>query len=156
MFSDLDQTQISLATRVNWAFTPRLSLQLYLQPLVAAADYAEYKELLRPRTFEFGVYGRDQGTITPDPDGYLIDPDGAGPAAEFFVLQPDFNLRSLLGNAVVRWEYRPGSALFLVWQQRRQGVESFGDFDFDRDYLAIYHQPPENVYAIKATWWIGQ
>ena len=156
VFSDLRQNEIALATRVNWAFTPRLSLQLYLQPLVSAADATEFKELLAPGTFDFGVYGIDQGTITPDIDGYIVDPDGPGPAAPFPIVEPDFNLRALTGNAVVRWEFRPGSALFFVWQQRRTGFESFGDFDFGRDYPAIVRQPPENAYAIKATWWIGE
>jgi uncharacterized protein DUF5916 len=156
VFADLDQTQLVLATRVNWAFTPRLSLQLYLQPLLAAGDYAEFKEFLAPRTFDFAVYGRDVGTITPDPDGYVVDPDDAGPANAFTIFQPDFNFRSLLGNAVVRWEYRPGSALFFVWQHRRTGAESIGDFELGRDFSALVHQRPESVFAVKATWWIGE
>ena len=78
---------------------------------------------------------------------------GASPA--FVIANPDFNFRSLLGNAIVRWEYRPGSALFFVWQQSRTEVEPIGDFDFSRDASALFNRPPENVYAIKATWWIG-
>jgi hypothetical protein len=156
VFADLDQTQLTLATRVNWAFTPRLSLQLYLQPLVAAGDYAEFKEFLAPRTFEFGVYGRDVGSIVPDPDGYLVDPDAAGPAPPFLVFEPDFNFRSLLGNAIVRWEYRPGSALFFVWQQRRTGFDALGEFAAGHDLEALVHERPESVFAVKATWWIGE
>jgi hypothetical protein len=155
VFSDLIQTQLSFATRVNWTFTPRVSFQLYVQPLIAAGDFADFKEFLRPRTFDFGVYGRDVGTLTPVPGGYTIDPDGAGPAAAFSIGNPDFNFRSLLGNAIVRWEYRPGSALFFVWQQSRTGSEPIGDFDLSRDGSALIHQRPENIYAVKATWWIG-
>jgi hypothetical protein len=55
----------------------------------------------------------------------------------------------------VRWEYRPGSTLFFVWQQSRQDVEPFGDFDFSRDYREMLRHQPENVFAIKATYWIG-
>ncbi|MGH7729652.1 MAG: DUF5916 domain-containing protein [Candidatus Eiseniibacteriota bacterium] len=156
VFADFDQTQLVLATRVHWAFTPKLSLQLYLQPLLAAGDYAEFKEFLAPRTFDFGVYGRDLGTLTPDADGYVVDPDGAGPAAPFPIFEPDFNFRSLLGNAIVRWEYRPGSALFFVWQQRRSGLEPIGDFDLGRDTSALVDERPESVFAVKATWWIGE
>jgi hypothetical protein len=155
VFANLDQTQLSLSTRVNWTMTPRLSFQLYVQPLVASGDYAEFKEFLTPRTFDFGVYGRDQGTIAAVPGGYSIDPDGAGPASAFAIGNPDFNFRSLLGNAVVRWEYRPGSALFFVWQQSRTDVAPIGDFDFSRDADALFSRPPENIYAVKATWWIG-
>jgi hypothetical protein len=156
VFADLDQTQLTLATRVNWAFTPKLSLQLYLQPLLAAGEFAEFKEFLAPRTFDFGVYGRDLGTIAPDPDGVVVDPDGPGPAPSFPIFDPDFNFRSLLGNAIVRWEYRPGSALFFVWQQRRADFEEIGDFDLGRDVSAMIHQRPESIFAVKATWWIGQ
>jgi hypothetical protein len=56
---------------------------------------------------------------------------------------------------VLRWEYRPGSTLFLVWQQRRNDIVPVGDFDFERDYRALFEQAPENVFAIKATWWVG-
>jgi hypothetical protein len=56
---------------------------------------------------------------------------------------------------VLRWEYRPGSALFLVWQQSRNEVQPFGDFDFSRDFRALLDNGPENVVAIKATYWLG-
>src|SRR5260221_377741 len=79
----------------------------------------------------------------------------AGNGSTFTVDDPDFNFRSLLGNAVMRWEYRPGSTLFLVWQQRRTDVEPMGGFDFSRDYRGLLNQAPENVFAVKATYWIG-
>ena len=66
-----------------------------------------------------------------------------------------FSFRSLLGNAVLRWEYRPGSVLFLVWQQNRNGAQPFGDFDASRDVRAIFDESPENIVAIKATYWLG-
>ena len=99
------------------------------------------------------IYGRDRGTITRSPSGvYTIDP---GNGATFNLDDPDFNFRSLLGNAVLRWEYRPGSTLFVVWQQRRTDVEPLGDFDFSRDYRGLLDHAPENVFAVKATYWIG-
>ncbi len=156
VFATLEQTQVSLDTRVDWVFSPTLSLQLYLQPLIASGDYTHIKELRAPRTYEFNVYGGNAGTITEDADGNAtIDPDGAGPAAAFGVSNPDFNYRSLRGNAVLRWEYRPGSALFLVWQQGREATEPFGDFDFSRDWKGLLRIEPENVVAVKATYWLG-
>jgi hypothetical protein len=71
------------------------------------------------------------------------------------VPKPDFNYRSLIGNAVLRWEYRPGSAIFLVWQQGRNETQPFGDFDFSRDFRAIADVEPENIVALKATYWLG-
>jgi hypothetical protein len=156
VFSGLDQTTVSFSTRLNWTFAPRLSLQLYAQPLVSAGDYHDFKEFIAPRELQFAVYGRDQGTVVTDPSGNVtVDPDGAGPAPAILLGNPDFNFRSLLGNAVLRWEYRAGSTLFFVWQQSRRGLDLNGEFDFGRDYNALIHQSPENVYAIKATWWIS-
>lgn len=65
-------------------------------------------------------------------------------------------LATLRGNAVLRWEYRPGSALFMVWQQERSGFEPIGDFDFRRDVGDIFRTVPTNVFLIKATYWIGR
>ena len=157
VFADLEQTTISMDTRVEWTFTPTLSLQMYAQPFVATGRYENFKELSRPRSYEFGVYGRDQGTIEKNEETYIVDPDGStGTASAFEVSDPNFNLRSLRGNAVVRWEYRPGSALFFVWQQERSGFEPFGDFEARRDIGEIFRTVPTNVFLIKATYWLGR
>ncbi|HEX7242109.1 MAG TPA: hypothetical protein VF263_17625, partial [Longimicrobiaceae bacterium] len=63
---------------------------------------------------------------------------------------------SLRGNAVLRWEYRPGSAVFLVWQQVRSGDRPFADFDAGRDVRGLFTEPGQNVFLIKATYWIGR
>jgi hypothetical protein len=153
VFATLDQKVTSLVTRVDWTFTPRMSLQLYVQPLIVSGHYVEFKEFTTPRAFDFAIYGRDKGTVVRDPSTGLVTIDpGNGNLIQFG--DPDFNFRSLLGNAVLRWEYRPGSTLFLVWQQHRQDVESFGDFAFGRDYSGLFKQAPENVFAVKATYWI--
>jgi hypothetical protein len=121
VFASLHQTQISLDTRVEWTFSPKLSFQLYVQPLIVSGDYTRFKELRAPRQFEFDVYGKQKGTVGTDSSGaVVIDPDAGGPAPSFDFSNPDFNFRSFRGNAVLRWEYRPGSALFLVWQQGRR------------------------------------
>ena len=157
VFATLDQRELALDTRLDWTFTPTLSLQLYVQPLISTGAYGDIKEFARPGTFDFDVYGRDRGTIAFDraANSYTVDPDGDGPAAEFTVDNPDFNFRSLLGNLVFRWEYRPGSTLFLVWQQTRSGEEPFGDFRLGRDFGAIFDQPARNVLAVKMSYWLG-
>ena len=75
--------------------------------------------------------------------------------ASFTVDNKDFNTRSLRGNAVLRWEFRPGSTLFLVWQQHRSGTEDFGDFQFGRDAGTIFDAPADNVFAIKFDYWLN-
>ena len=156
LFSNLDQTVFSVDTRVSWTFTPRLSLQLYLQPFLAKGDYAEFKELHEPRSWNWDVYGKDQGTVTETDGRYEVDPDGEGPAAPFHFGNPDFNVRSLRGNAVLRWEYRPGSTVYLVWQQRRYGTAPYGETELLDDAQALWNIPPENVFALKVSYWWGR
>ncbi|MEJ2679281.1 MAG: DUF5916 domain-containing protein [Gemmatimonadota bacterium] len=157
LFANLRQTTLSLDTRVEWTFTPDLSLQAYIQPFVASGAFSTFKEFARVGTYDFAVYGRDRGTITYDGATrlYTIDPDGTGSSPSFSLPNPDFNVRSLRGNAVLRWEYRPGSAIYFVWQQQRYTRASVGDFQFDRDAKAIFRTVPTNVFLIKATYWIG-
>jgi hypothetical protein len=157
VFATLDQRELALETRLDWTFSPRMSLQLYLQPLISAGEYTSYKEFARPGTFEFDVYGRDAGTITRDDATaeFTVDPDGAGPAAAFNFPDQNFNFRSLLANVVFRWEYRPGSTIFLVWQQSRSGAAGIGDFSFRRDFDAIFSNPAVNAFAVKMTYWLG-
>jgi hypothetical protein len=158
VFATLDQKTLAMVTRVDWTFTPTLSLQLFAQPLLAAGDFKDYKEFARPREFKFRIYGTDAGTISSDPaTGRLtVDPDAAGPAPSFSFSNRDFNQRSLRGNAVLRWEYRPGSTLFFVWQQSRFGSIPSGEFDFGRDFDELWNVQPQNVFVVKGTWWIGR
>lgn len=158
VFATLLQRQLAMVTRVDWTFTPTLSLQLFAQPLIASADFQDYKEFAKPRAFDFYRYGRDIGTISRNDETrrYTVDPDGAGPAAAFSFGDRDFNQRSLRGNAVIRWEYRQGSALFFVWQQSRSGLIGNGRFDFGRDFDALWNTQPENIFVVKGTWWIGR
>ena len=102
--------------------------------------------------------GTDIGTITQNPStkAYTVDPDGSGPAAAFTFNDPNFTSRSLRGTSVLRWEYRPGSTLFFVWTQQRSGFAAFGDYDFSRDARAMLADRPDNVFLVKATYWLGR
>jgi hypothetical protein len=157
VFSSIRTKTMSLDTRVNWTFRPDLTLQLFAQPFVATGAYSSFSEFAAPRSVRKLVYGRDVGTITRDASGtYTVDPDNGGPAKPFSFGDPNFTYRSLRGTAVLRWEYRPGSTMFFVWTQQRSGVDPFGDFQFQRDYSGIFRDRPDNVFLVKATWWIGR
>jgi hypothetical protein len=161
VFADLQQTTFVLETRIEYTFTSKLSLQSYIQPFIAVGRYAQFKEFTRPSGYDFAVYGQDRGTITPGTSAsgranYTVDPDAAGSAAAFTFNNPNFNDHSLRGNAVLRWEYRPGSALFFVWQQQRAGSESDFTFDANRDVSAIFRERPTNVFMIKAAYWLSR
>jgi hypothetical protein len=158
--SSLDQRTLGFDTRLSWTFSPRMTLELYMQPFFGAAHYFDFKEYVAPRTTLLRSYGRDQGTIssTTGPDGvittYTVDPDGAGPAAAFTFDNPDVTDRSLRGNAVFRWEYRPGSVLYVAWTHSRGAGGAFGDLQLRRDTDAILASRPDNIFLIKASWWL--
>jgi hypothetical protein len=156
----LDQPVIGLDTRASFTFTPTMTLEVYVQPFFAAGRYRDFEEYAAPRSNDVVVYGRDRGTVSAErsADGtvsrYTIDPDGAGPARSFTVGNPDFSQQSLRGNAVFRWEYRPGSVLYVAWTQSRFADAAFGDLDFARDRSALFATRPDNIFLVKASWWL--
>ena len=154
VFAQLNQTTMSLNARLDWTFTPDLTLQLYARPFLTAGDYGRFRELASPGTLDFPVYGEDRGSIARLDDGsFEVDPgDGGDP---FAVRDPSFTFRSLQGNAVLRWEYRPGSTLFLVWQQQRDGFEASVDRGLGRNVDLLLDAPPSNVFLLKLSYWLG-
>jgi hypothetical protein len=155
VFSNLDQTVLSLDTRLNWTFAPGLTLQVFAQPFIGAFDYAPPAELAAPRTYDFLVYGRDVGEVQQLEGGVNVHPQGVGEGVSFFVPHGDFNIRSLRGNAVLRWEWRPGSTLYVAWQQLRDSFEQVGDFDLARDQRQLWRARPDDVLVIKLNYWLN-
>ncbi len=163
VFAPLDQTTVGVETRLNVTFSPDLTFELYAQPFVSSGDYADLMELEAPRTFDFLVYGRDLGTVAASDDGgIVVDPDGTG-SSTFMTDSLDFNFRSLLGNAVLRWEWRSGSTLFLVWQQTRSrrlldgsgSEDHIGRFELSRDVRGLFGLKPDNLFMLKVTYWLN-
>ncbi len=153
VLSDIVQKTLPIEVRVNWTFTPRLSLQAYLQPYIGTGDFYAFKELSAARTFDFDYYGDGDSTISYGAGVYTVDPDGpAGPAEPFTFADPDFSLKSLRGTAVLRWEYRPGSMLYLVWTQRRADYSDPGDFELWRDLGDLFRAPGENIFMLKVSY----
>ena len=153
VFGSLDATTVSMSTRANWTFTPNLTLQLYARPFVTRGRYTAFKELGQPGALNLAEYGVDQGTATRNDDGSTTITPGDG--GDAFTLNRDFTVRSLQGNAVLRWEYRPGSTLFLVWQQQREGFQGDGAIRFGRDVGGLLTDPVTNVFLIKLSYWLG-
>jgi hypothetical protein len=159
VFAYLDQTTLSANLRVNWTFSPTLSLEVYAQPLLSSGSYRGFKEFARPRSYDFTRYGSGGSTLTANRDAsgtvvdYTVDPDGAGAASPFSIANPDFSFVSLRGNAVLRWEYRPGSTLYLVWTQDRSDSGSDGEFEFGQSLRRLGQAKGNHVVAVKFSYW---
>ena len=152
VFADLDQTTVSASVRLNWIFTPRLSLEVYAQPLLSSGRYTGFKELARPRSYDFTAY--PDPAATADPDRIVVDPDGGGGlAAGQEIDDPNFSLASLRGNAVLRWEYSAGSTLFLVWTQNRSDSETIGSFRTGPAINRLFGATADNIFLVKVSYW---
>ena len=164
VFAEVLRRTLDLTTRLSLTLTPSLSLQLYAQPFIATGDYVRFKELAAVRTTQFVVYGESPGsTLQPvaGPGGgiayYVADPDGAaGPRRSVFVPNPDFSYRSLRANAVMRWEWQPGSTLFLVWTANCSAYLANPAFTAVDDLRRLCQGPSDNVFAVKLSYWLSR
>src|SRR4051794_2030263 len=129
VFSKIEQHTIDIATRVEWTASSRLSFQLYMQPFIATGDYHDFSELARARSGDYAAYS------------------GA-------VDNPDFDFHSVRGSSVVRWEFRPGSALYVVWNENRADTLVRGDFRLRRDLRAIANAQSRDVFLVKLSYWL--
>jgi hypothetical protein len=167
LFGDLERRELSLETRLDLIFSPTLSLQLFAQPLLSSGNYVAYKQLVAPETFDFDVFAEGTyeqagsadvcvgGRTCVDPNGRRhIDFDGDG-ISEYAFTDRDFNVQSLIGNIVLRWEYRPGSTVFLVWQRSQEDEQGVGDFEFGRDLRSLINAPAQNAFMIKVNYWFA-
>jgi len=152
VFGHLDERVVAAELRLNWTFTPRLTLQAYVQPFLAVGTFDRFKELAQPKSFNYNVYGENGSTIDYADGLYTVDPDGGGPAETFSFGNPDFNVKSLRGTVVLRWEYLPGSLLYFVWTQNRADYAHPGDFRLGRDLGDLLMAPGDNIFMIKVSY----
>ena len=127
VFGRITQRTVALTARVNYTVTPALSVQIYAQPFVSAGGYSDFRELVVGRARQFDA------RFAP----YAYDGN------------PDFNYQSFRTTNVVRWEYKPGSTLLVVWQQGREDQIDSGRFDFGRDFRGAL------VFLVKWAYWLN-
>ncbi|MFW6039760.1 MAG: DUF5916 domain-containing protein, partial [Gemmatimonadota bacterium] len=154
VFSTIEQSEISLPIRMNYAFHPELSLELWAQPFAASGRFSEFGELPEAAAFDLRTYGTGGTTIeeAADPESgarFYTVTDGAD---EFTLPDRNFNRLSFRSNLVMRWELRPGSTLFLVWQQNLSQSTTDGSYVRPGDLLDVFGAPGRNVLALKMSY----
>ncbi|MFH1195658.1 MAG: DUF5916 domain-containing protein [bacterium] len=157
IYANMIQKTISAELRINWTFTPELSLQAYLQPYFSVGTYNDFNQLLKSRTYDFMYYGKDNNSrIVYDTDNsiYTVDPDGDGSSQEFSFGNPDFNFKSFRANLVLRWEVQAGSVLYLVWTRDQIDEDYPGDLRFGRDFKNLFSRQANNVFMAKFSYWL--
>ncbi len=152
LFGSIDQKTLALTIRLNYSLSPDLSIQFYGMPFVSAGTYREFKRITDSRSRDYGsryhVFGPDEIALDAGTGNYAVDENGDG-VPDYSFGNPNFNFRQFRANLVLRWEYTPGSALYVVWSQGRTGFLSDGLFDFGRDLGGLFDLHPHNVFLVK-------
>ncbi len=137
-FAHLDQRTLSLTWRMDYTLTPDMTLQVFAQPFVSKGSYSDVRELADPRAPQYQDRYRPYGdsAVAANPGG--------------------FNYQQFRSNLVFRWEYRPGSTLFLVWQQGRQDyLPGQGTRSFGGDLNDLFGLRADNTFLVKASYWLN-
>jgi hypothetical protein len=159
LFGSIDQDTLSLELRVDYSITPNLTIQLYGQPFASSGRYSEFKRITDPLAGSYhdrwSPYSNQQVAVNPDTGAYELDEDLDGKVDATFS-RPDFDFRELNSNLVVRWEFSPGSTLFVVWSESRFDDQALpGSLGFERDIDQIFSAEPTDVFLVKIRKWFS-
>ncbi|MBA3395258.1 MAG: carbohydrate binding family 9 domain-containing protein [Deltaproteobacteria bacterium] len=150
VFARIRQRTAAMTVRMNWTFSPRLSLQAYAQPFIASGRYSDFKDVDDARAKRFDDRFDRLGTTLAD--GTYTATNNGG---TFQFGRPDFDFRQLRSTVVVRWEYRPGSSIFAIWSHGQTSTIDDGRFALGRDLRGLLEAEGEDVVMVKANYWIG-
>jgi len=151
VFAFIDRTTISTKLRANVGFSPNLTLEGYAEPFVASGTYRRFGELTAPRSSALREYGTDGTSIVRDSAGVRTVTDNG---SRFTIGNRDFHVLSFRSNLVMRWEWTPGSTLFVVWQQNRRSDLIFGDPARTSELLRTTRAAGDNFLSVKFTYWL--
>lgn len=152
LFARIDRSEVAAQIRASVAITPDLTFEGYLEPFASSGQYTDFGELAASRTFDLRRYGSDGTTIALEDGRYTVT-DGE---QEFTFSNPDFNIRSFRSNLVLRWEWRPGSTAYLVWQQDRFEARDPGRRVGPGGLFQALGATGDNVIALKISYWLAR
>ena len=158
LFAELNQKTMSFTFRLNYTFSPELSLEYYGQPFISAGKYTNFKRTTNTKAGQFNdrfrIFPNNEISYNAVDNAYSIDEDANG-VNDYSFTNPDFNFRQFRSNLVVRWEYLPGSTLFLVWSQGRTSSDTNGSFAYGQDMKDLFGVQPHNVFLVKFSYWFS-
>jgi hypothetical protein len=151
VFAFIDRSTMSMEYRLGLTLRPDVNLDVYAEPFAASGHYYDYGELLAPGSRDRLKYGTSGTALTVNPDGSQLVNTGA---SSFTLRNRDFNTLSFRSNVVLRWEWRTGSTLYVVWQQDRAGTEVLGSRVGVGDAFRSLTAPGANIFLVKTSFWI--
>jgi Domain of unknown function (DUF5916)/Carbohydrate family 9 binding domain-like len=153
----IDQDTWSFTVRVNLSISPDLTLQYYGSPFIGTGRYAALKRATNPLATaapdRYHLYGPDEISYSADRNEYEVAEADGGPRYSF--ANPDFSFRQFRSNLVARWEYKPGSALYVVWSQGRTSGEPYWEDAFHSNWQSLWNAPADNVFLVKLSYWFS-
>lgn len=157
IFAGLDHRTLAATIRVNYTLHPTVTFQFYGQPFISAGNYHSFLEVrdAKARRFSerFGRLTADQMRLTDGSRSYVLDIRSDGdPDARF--ANPNFGFGQLRSNAVLRWEYRPGSVMFFVWSHGRTAMTQRGSFSVERGMSELFDAKGTDVILVKLSYWL--
>jgi hypothetical protein len=159
VLGNIDQTTHSLTLRLNVSITPDLTIQYYGSPFVSSGRYTAFKRaadtLAAEYDHRFHLYGPDEITFDPEENAYLVQEGEGGPGSRYSFDNPNFSFRQFRSNLVVRWEYTPGSALYVVWSQGRTSDSDFYDDSLGNNFDALWRSAARSVFLVKLQHWFS-
>jgi hypothetical protein len=157
IFGSLKRNTLSASFRININLTPELSLQYWGQPFIASGKYSHFKRITdnmaKELTGRYKEYNFSEIQYDTPSETFTVSESGFGPVT---FDQPDFNVKEFLSNMVIRWEYNPGSTLYLVWSQNREASVNDGSFDFGRDVDRLFSSKANNIFLVKLSYRLGR
>jgi hypothetical protein len=153
VLAHLRQTTLVATTRLNYTISPRISLQLYAQPFLSAGTYSGFKESgnVRAASYKDRFLPFNSAQVVDNMGNLEIDANNDG-VGDFSVPKPDFQVGALISNLVFRWEYLPGSNLYLIWSQARNGFKPDGAIG-SSDIGNVFTNPSAHVVMLKLSYW---
>jgi hypothetical protein len=158
VFADLVQKTFSFTFRLNYSVNPELTIEYYGQPFISAGEYTNYKLITNPRAEQFKdryvVFEENNISYNFDLTRINFD-ENRDNITDYSVSNPNFNVQQFRSNLVIRWEYLPGSTIFLVWSQSRNYQDSSGSFAYGENMKQLFNTQPNNVFLLKFSYWFS-
>ncbi len=159
IMAHIDRNTVNMQLRINYNITPDLTIQYWGQPFIATGEYSQFSHITDSKaevlTDRYHIYNENQISYDESNEMYIIDENIDG-LTDYSFEKPDFNVKEFLSNFVVRWEYRPGSTIYLVWSQTRNHYVNDGAFDFENDVENLFSEGANNIFLVKFSYRFGR
>jgi len=155
ILAKIEQTTLVLRFYIDYNITPDLTIQYFGSPFISSGGYTDYKMVDKPSaanyTDRFHQYTSDEIQYNENSNSFDIDENSDG-TIDYSFDKPDFNFKQFQSNLVIRWEFTPGSMIYLVWSQNKTNYNSLGTFNFSDDMDQLFSTYPNDIFLIKVSY----